>query len=410
MKLQKIPILYKYPEANINTVVNIGIQLLKNPCFYIKVCHLMNLLCLEPPFDEHFSKISMQNADRVLKSKISESIGKSQENSDLSEFSDNFSSDNEILDKIELTIKNPQNISEIRKLKTRNLNRKQKQQKLREYIIKLKRKHLTNFSDSSIKSQEIELENAKTLKLQERSKNIRKIKQIPIQISDENIMQIPDLEEEKINLSENNMQTFIHPNEPEKQIIFDTKEIPRYDLDDYYNMLNSEINKTDNKKEENFQPPLEENIGKNAENNEFDIWFSDKKKFEIPEQIYPDEWNAPNSLEELQKNKQENLHLLAKFQSKNPSQPNSENSKLYVKNIPKKIDSKSLEKLVKLILHEYKLENALFEIKVMQKGKMRGQGFIDFQTKEIAKIVKNELHGYTIFNKPLIIEFSKTNK
>lgn len=48
------PILYKYPDANPKTVKNIATQMLTNERLYIKVCHLMNLLSLEPPFQEDF--------------------------------------------------------------------------------------------------------------------------------------------------------------------------------------------------------------------------------------------------------------------------------------------------------------------------------------------------------------------
>ena len=48
------PILYKDPDANPKTVKNIALQLLTNERFYIKVCHIMNLLSLEPPFQEDY--------------------------------------------------------------------------------------------------------------------------------------------------------------------------------------------------------------------------------------------------------------------------------------------------------------------------------------------------------------------
>jgi hypothetical protein len=47
---KKPPLLYKYPEANSLTVKNIALELIKNESFYIKVCHIMNLMCLPPPF------------------------------------------------------------------------------------------------------------------------------------------------------------------------------------------------------------------------------------------------------------------------------------------------------------------------------------------------------------------------
>ena len=47
--------MYKYPEANPKTLKNIALELGKNERFYIKVCHLMNLLSLNPPFEEDFA-------------------------------------------------------------------------------------------------------------------------------------------------------------------------------------------------------------------------------------------------------------------------------------------------------------------------------------------------------------------
>lgn len=46
--------MYKYPDANPKTVKNIALLMLKNERFYIKVCHLMNLLNIEPPFEEDY--------------------------------------------------------------------------------------------------------------------------------------------------------------------------------------------------------------------------------------------------------------------------------------------------------------------------------------------------------------------
>jgi len=50
----RAPILYEYPPANQRTVLNIANACLQNQKFYIKVCHLMNLLNLDPPFEEDF--------------------------------------------------------------------------------------------------------------------------------------------------------------------------------------------------------------------------------------------------------------------------------------------------------------------------------------------------------------------
>lgn len=53
-EFDRAPLLYKYPDVNPKTAKNICIQLMKNEKFYVKVCHLMNLLCLNPPFENDY--------------------------------------------------------------------------------------------------------------------------------------------------------------------------------------------------------------------------------------------------------------------------------------------------------------------------------------------------------------------
>ena len=66
------PLLYKYPEATVATVVNIAHQLMLNKEFYVKVCHLMNLMCLDPPFDAKFLPFTNQTTSKAqLRSAVS---------------------------------------------------------------------------------------------------------------------------------------------------------------------------------------------------------------------------------------------------------------------------------------------------------------------------------------------------
>jgi len=48
--LERPPLLYKYPDANPSTCLNIAQELMQNKKLFTKVCHLMNIMNLHPPF------------------------------------------------------------------------------------------------------------------------------------------------------------------------------------------------------------------------------------------------------------------------------------------------------------------------------------------------------------------------
>ena len=54
-QLEKPPLLYKYPEANPSTWLNIVEEMLTNKDFYTKIWHLMNILNMHPPFVQDFT-------------------------------------------------------------------------------------------------------------------------------------------------------------------------------------------------------------------------------------------------------------------------------------------------------------------------------------------------------------------
>ena len=61
---EKPPLLYKYPAPTKHTISNINNTILKNPEFYIKLCHLMNLMDLPVPFNVCLKKFRF--LDKVL--------------------------------------------------------------------------------------------------------------------------------------------------------------------------------------------------------------------------------------------------------------------------------------------------------------------------------------------------------
>jgi U11/U12 small nuclear ribonucleoprotein SNRNP65 len=69
------PLIYNYPPANVRTVVKIAIELLRNPAFYIKVCHIMNLLNIDPPFQSDISLTRIHPIGYTIHAQIAESIG-----------------------------------------------------------------------------------------------------------------------------------------------------------------------------------------------------------------------------------------------------------------------------------------------------------------------------------------------
>lgn len=54
---QKPPLLYKYPAPTKDVILNINNTILKNPEFYIKICHLMNIMDLPIPFKPCLKKL-----------------------------------------------------------------------------------------------------------------------------------------------------------------------------------------------------------------------------------------------------------------------------------------------------------------------------------------------------------------
>jgi hypothetical protein len=62
-------LMYNYPPATPEIVTNIGLELLRNKRFYIKVCHLMNLMCLKCPFESEASSIFTQTNSSLINDK-----------------------------------------------------------------------------------------------------------------------------------------------------------------------------------------------------------------------------------------------------------------------------------------------------------------------------------------------------
>ncbi|RHZ64123.1 hypothetical protein Glove_326g137 [Diversispora epigaea] len=112
------------------------------------------------------------------------------------------------------------------------------------------------------------------------------------------------------------------------------------------------------------------------------------------------------TIEEINKNKMpiEELQKISVMKNYSPGEPNRN---LYIKNlVPKKVEEKDLEYLFGRYFNSHSEMKSNLEIILMKEGRMRGQAFIKFPTEEQATQALNELHGYLLHDKPMVIHFS----
>ncbi|GBB93109.1 hypothetical protein RclHR1_02110008 [Rhizophagus clarus] len=104
------------------------------------------------------------------------------------------------------------------------------------------------------------------------------------------------------------------------------------------------------------------------------------------------------TLEELNSNKMpvEELIKISAMKNYEPGQPNST---LYIKNLaPKKVKKEDLEHLFGRYFHT----KSQMDIRLLP----RGQAFVIFSNVEMATQALNDVHGYILYNKPMVIQFS----
>lgn len=132
---------------------------------------------------------------------------------------------------------------------------------------------------------------------------------------------------------------------------------------------------------------------------------SDKVMEETPEII---EKKTVISDEELKSNQipPDNLSVLAVFKDYHPGVPSN---RLYVKNIAKNVTTEDLA----YIFNRYKEEPtddqiSLFEIKLMQEGRMKGQAFVTLSNQQLAQKAVEETNGFILKDKPLVVVYGRS--
>lgn len=116
------------------------------------------------------------------------------------------------------------------------------------------------------------------------------------------------------------------------------------------------------------------------------------------------------SLEELEMNRipSKDFYLLPVFKNYQPGPPSC---RLYIKNLAKTVTSSDLE----FIFGRYRVEESgdqvnLYDIRLMQEGRMKGQAFVTLQSVELAEKAVKETNGYILKGKAIVVQFARSNK
>jgi U11/U12 small nuclear ribonucleoprotein SNRNP65 len=116
------------------------------------------------------------------------------------------------------------------------------------------------------------------------------------------------------------------------------------------------------------------------------------------------------SLEELRKNrlKYHELKELNVYKNYERGEPNT---RLYVKNLNKKIEDTHLRHIYgRFVEWQNEAHAKLFEIRLMKEGRMKGQAFVTLPSEELALKALEETLGYVLMEKPIIVQFARSTK
>ncbi|XP_026682289.1 RNA-binding protein 40-like isoform X3 [Diaphorina citri] len=93
----------------------------------------------------------------------------------------------------------------------------------------------------------------------------------------------------------------------------------------------------------------------------------------------------------------------------NNYEPGSPSCRLYVKNLAKQVTLPDLEFIYRrYYLPDYKEQGTMFDIRLMQEGRMKGQAFITLQTVDQAKLALQETNGYILKDKPMVVQYARS--
>ncbi|CAH2090714.1 unnamed protein product [Euphydryas editha] len=99
------------------------------------------------------------------------------------------------------------------------------------------------------------------------------------------------------------------------------------------------------------------------------------------------------------------MKILPVFKNYHPGEPSM---RLYIKNLAKTVMEQDVKRIYKrYVEHIPEEEQVGFDVRVMQEGRMKGQGFVTFPSVKIAELALNETNGYLLKEKPMVVQFAR---
>lgn len=116
------------------------------------------------------------------------------------------------------------------------------------------------------------------------------------------------------------------------------------------------------------------------------------------------------TLKELSENRisLKDMKSLPIFKNYHPGTPSM---RLYIKNLSREVDSPDIERIYKRYVTNCDVnELEMFNIRVMQEGRMKGQAFVSLPSIELSQRAVSETNGFILKNKPMVVQFARTAK
>ncbi|XP_076821462.1 RNA-binding region-containing protein 3-like [Clavelina lepadiformis] len=96
------------------------------------------------------------------------------------------------------------------------------------------------------------------------------------------------------------------------------------------------------------------------------------------------------------------------FKNYHPGQPSC---RLYIKNLAKKVTEKDLQHIFgRFINIENEDDIKMFDVRVMNQGRMKGQAFVGLSSVVAATKAVKLVNGYQLINKPMVVSFARSAK
>lgn len=99
------------------------------------------------------------------------------------------------------------------------------------------------------------------------------------------------------------------------------------------------------------------------------------------------------------------MKILPVFKNYHPGPPSM---RLYIKNLAKTVTEQDVKRIYRRYVEDLsEIEQIGFDVRIMQEGRMKGQGFVTFPSVELAELALNETNGFILKDKPMVVQFAR---